>query len=617
MATTTDELRTAYSATIGNAATVPNKIADANERMGQRVTRASGVLRSAVAASMNTFRTMSAFAAGGALVAGGGFLALTRSAIDQATKIETLTATYGALSGSMEIARSKMAFVKNFATSALGSFDDLAEAGTRLEASGLNMERFLPTIANVAGAFGAGRDQILGLSDAFGRLASGSSGEALERLREFGITRAALESKGITFDGGGQLTSGIAEALIAVETIAREKFGNISKYMASTLGQALSNLGDSWRFMLAEWGQAFLPFVNRMIAMVTPFMNFLTQSGVLQQVAANFAASFEAMTQGAQNGGFVRFAALIIATLERVPELLAAVGQFLVNAAKLAAQAFVTAYNTIGQGITDLINGINSGIASLQRTVLSAGATFLESPLGRMIVNGFGAQGFGGAPAPAAAGATGRPGIVQGDFLGGIKGLLGIGSGPLFGPAAPDQAAIMAAAMRASAGAILTPPPQQFQKMGNVGEVFDKILQGSTLGNLKSGIESRADQLVGQYNQFLARPQMPGQGLMDYQNRPMFNGSYVSPTAEQFGGEGSGANGVTNTLVRKLEPLERKSWGGGEMGRIGVTASEISGYVQGRSQTPVIVQANHPGLKSFIEDVAEQVLGSRRRAEAF
>ena len=105
----------------------------------------------------------------------------------QVIVIQRLTMTYAALTGSLDSAGQKMKYLQTYAAGAIGHFDDLAKAGTLLEAAGLQMERFIPIIDTLSGVFGGTSEQVRELASAFGRVASGQMGEAMEVFRRFGI----------------------------------------------------------------------------------------------------------------------------------------------------------------------------------------------------------------------------------------------------------------------------------------------------------------------------------------------------------------------------------------------------------------------------------------------
>ncbi len=507
------------------ASRVFDRVADNAERAGRRMQRAGngggfggaafGALRGAAGGVLGFGGAVlgAGAAAGGAGIAA--FTALTSAAVQQAGKIERLTATYGALSGSMGKAAQQMRFIQRFAVGALGEFDDLAEAGTLLEASGVRLERVLPIVSNIAGAFGASRENVLSLASAFGRLASGQSGEALERLREFGITRAALEQRGIRFSGGGQLLSSAREAFTAIEQISREKFGNIGKFMTSTLEQGLSNLSDRWGQLLDSMGRAWFPFLKGLIGRAGDVLGFLTDGGIARGIGARFAGSLQTVFGG---DALERFAFTIVATLERLPELAQRAGQFLVNMAQLASQAFTDLYNAIGRGVTNTLNALGGGFNSLR---------------------GFAQQ------------------YVAGGGMGALPGWLRTLAPQVgFADTGLRHIARMGAYQQRSFTPIASPAEGIGRLLGQVG-----------LSDTVGGIGQRADELMAQ---FRARG---GNGGNVGPFGDFFNNSFIEAQKEQT----RAVRENTEEVKKQTDDLRRQGFGGGELARLGVTPAELFG----------------------------------------
>lgn len=233
----------------------------------------------------NALRTAGAVA----MVAGGGLLAGGAMAVNAAANFERLTATFEALTGSASVARQKMEWLKSFAATSTLEMGDLAEAGTQLQASGLVIERIIPLISNMAGAFGGGRDKVLELASAFGRLPSGQFGESMEIFRRFGMGAQDLMARGIRFDGGGQIVSSAGEVMDAIAAIADQKFGGIGKTMGKTFAVQFSNLKDSFNQMMAGIGESLLPMAKQLIGVFTDVMNWVKASGFFESISRSFA----------------------------------------------------------------------------------------------------------------------------------------------------------------------------------------------------------------------------------------------------------------------------------------------------------------------------------------
>lgn len=222
------------------------------------------------------------------LAVGGGLVAGGVMAVNAAANFERLTATFEALTGSATVAKQKMEWLKTFAATSTLEMGDLAEAGTQLQASGLVVERIIPLISNMAGAFGGGRDKVLELASAFGRLPSGQFGESMETFRRFGMGAQDMMKRGIKYDGGGQIVSSAGEVMDAIAAIAERKFGGIGKTMGNTFAVQFSNLKDAFNQMMGQIGESLLPMAKQLIGVFTDVMNWVRSSGFFERIAKSF-----------------------------------------------------------------------------------------------------------------------------------------------------------------------------------------------------------------------------------------------------------------------------------------------------------------------------------------
>lgn len=287
-----------------------------------------------------------------------GFVAFTGVAIREASKIQSLTATFAALSGSFDIAGQKIGFLKKFALESSATFDDLAQAGTLLEASGVRMERIIPLISNIAGAFGGAKETVLELASAFGRLTSGQFGESMEIFRRFGIGARDLIGQGITISKGGEIKASVDEIFRAVENIAKQRFGRIGDFLKDSLQVKFSNLQDAWNQLLEAFGNAWFPLITRILDSVTPFVNFLTQSGVIERIGKGFAGLFT----GFGTGGIIRFLAYTVALLEDLPNVIRTVFGYFSGIVVQVGGLIGLLY----QGISDTLVDVGRAIDSLK-----------------------------------------------------------------------------------------------------------------------------------------------------------------------------------------------------------------------------------------------------------
>lgn len=423
----------------------------------------------------------------------------------------------------LAIAKQKMDYLTTFAMSAMGQLDDLTEAATRLEASGLVMERFLPTVSNLAGAFGASKEKVLELSSAFGKLASGSSGEALEVLREFGITQAALKREGIQFDGGGQLVSSVEDALSAVEKIADEKFGGIAKYMGNTFEQRFSNLEDAWGKLLNSFGSEWLDFIGRVLDGAQSIINFFVDSGLISDLSKQLST----FAEGLFGDGLQRAVFLIFAALEKLPTFLESAKKAGEAFTKALSDGFVKAFNFLGQLGTDLINTFQNG--------LPAAIDKINAAIGKLLVR-----------------------LTEVN----IPGIL------LRSQKAIDDAQKIAGEMMNPSKKL---PDKVFTPIKEPGEAFQRIFGKTEFGGFFNGLGKRADELSRQYE--LSQQTGDKKGVPDKHNFSMFNPSYVKPDDKLD--KIKDATERTAKATEKFD-LHRILFGGGDLAAAGVSLVDLA-----------------------------------------
>ena len=443
----------------------------------------------------------------------------------------------GDSSGPLETAKKKMEYVSKFAQNALGEFDDLAEAGTKLEASGLMMERILPSISDLAGAFGATRENVMMLANAFSKLAGGSSGEALEVLREFGITRAALEKEGIKFNGGGQLVSGVKESLEAIERIVQTKFASISKFMAGTFEQRMSNLGDVWNRLLDKFGEAWIPFIGKLTESAQNVLGFLTDSNFVGDLSGKLSGFFE----GFFSEKILRVVFTLVSLVERLPEALKWAKTTAEHFVHFLMDGFVKIYNFIGELGDRIRDFLGKGITG----AISA----LESSVGKMIGK-----------------------MVGINFTGVLLGM----------PEEKVKAAAIGAELVSSADAAKKKAEQEPEKsdrfvpIKSPSEVIDRMF-GPDFKTFRTDISKRTDALMEDYQKYVKDNQGNGNGVPDRKSFDLFNAGYI-PGQTKAEEQLEKIADHTEAMERKLPDMSvsKLLFGGGDRAAAGVSLVDLA-----------------------------------------
>lgn len=281
----------------------------------------SSIAVAAVGAALATLAAATAGAVGLFAAAAATLTKLGRAGVETAAEMQRLESIFVALTGSVDRARERMAFLQRFAQTSVFEFPDIVRVASQLEAFGLNIERVLPLISQMAAAFGVDPSNLEQLANAFGRLAAGQFGEAMEAFRRFGISAGDLMAEGIRISASGQIQSSVREVMGALERIIQSRFGRVAAIMGGTLAVQLSNLQDAFTKIKAQIGEAILPVVQQFVSAMGKAVAFLQESGVFKTLG-------EQIARIAANPMFIETATralfFAVATLEVLPYIVRA-----------------------------------------------------------------------------------------------------------------------------------------------------------------------------------------------------------------------------------------------------------------------------------------------------
>lgn len=197
--------------------------------------------------------------------------------------------------GDTQIAAKKMAYATKFANSTPFETSSVMEATARLEAMGIKSEKWLPKIADMAGATNKSIQQSYeAVIDAV------ASGE-LERLKEFGIRKddlvKATDMKfgaGVVFDSRGSLKDAAKLGEVLMQTMD-DRFGGGAKKMSNTAKGLWSTITGVTKTSLAnivgitsegtiQQGSAFDLLKNKMQGIVEK-LNEWQASGTFKKIS--------------------------------------------------------------------------------------------------------------------------------------------------------------------------------------------------------------------------------------------------------------------------------------------------------------------------------------------
>lgn len=291
------------------------------------------------------------------------FLKFTTDAIAEATKVQKNTLTFGGLFGDMAKGQAETAYIRQRAKEILGTSDDALQAGVRFAAAGLNYGHFVRqwnTLAQIAGGGAVNQNMF---SDMYVRWASGSNyGRGFAALRRTGIGYEDFRQEGIKISAGNKIDpSTTPEQMFKALDNVFEKhgFGRVAKALEESMAVAYVNLQDSWNILLENFGRAWFPLVTRLINSVTPFINFLTDTGRIEKLGKSFAALFDTLFSkfGGENA-VSTFLLYFITAMEMLPSLIMKAGQIGVQVATAVGNAMITGLNNVQKAALEIINPI-------------------------------------------------------------------------------------------------------------------------------------------------------------------------------------------------------------------------------------------------------------------
>ena len=174
-----------------------------------------------------------------------------------------------------------------------------------------------------------------------------------------------VEGLGQIIQGFGQVTVGAVRTMLnAVLNIAQRKFGTFGDMMRNTVAVKFSSLVDSWKQTLDKFGQAWFPMIQSITDSLTPFIDYLSQSGEIGRIGTGIANALGGLFGSNSGNGMQRGIALVMATLERLPDVISGVGNAVHHSTVAFGQGIVNVYNAIGSGVVNATNWIKDSIVS-------------------------------------------------------------------------------------------------------------------------------------------------------------------------------------------------------------------------------------------------------------
>ncbi|PGT81572.1 tape measure protein [Bacillus sp. AFS040349] len=271
--------------------------------------------------------------------------------------LESSEARWKTLTGSIEGANKQMDFISSYAKSSPFDYQGIDETATSLMGMGMELKdvnKWIPTLGDMASVLGGGTETIKGVGVALGQMSAKGkvSAEEMGQLAERGVNAWQMIADGMGLSVGevrklseeGKLLA--SDALPLIQAGMAETFGGgTAEYMRSTVGQAqqaqeaFNELSGTLTSGAYTWfGSTILPLINSGLEKV----NTLFSGGLMEGFQKLF------------SGQHAQTAMMIAGAIGGV--LVGALGALVIAFAP--AIAMTTAFIAVGAGIGLLVSKI-------------------------------------------------------------------------------------------------------------------------------------------------------------------------------------------------------------------------------------------------------------------
>lgn len=209
-------------------------------------------------------------------------------AINEASKIESVTTRFEVLTGSVSTATKTIKQLQDFSARTPFSFEGISNAGAQLLSFGVEAENLVPRLQRIGDVAAASGSDLNEISLIFGQVAAAGklTGERLLQFQERAIpigpalakTLGVAESSVRDLVSSGQVSfKDFEKAFDSLSEKGGAAFGGIDKQSQTLAGQ-LSTLKDNFSLVAAEVGSFLLPVAKQATQALT---------GVLQSIREN------------------------------------------------------------------------------------------------------------------------------------------------------------------------------------------------------------------------------------------------------------------------------------------------------------------------------------------
>jgi len=311
-------------------------------------------------------------------IAAGAYAA--KKALDPAGKMESYQVQLDVLLKSPAASKRRLAELSRYAKQTNFSPEEVIGAGNQLQSFGMYNFRTLRLAGDAANAFGKPLSDVV---HSLAYLKGGRTGEAMESLTRFGVTRDKMKAEGIRFKKSGEMSSSPEDALKAVLNIFEKEYGGMTKRIGKTWTGALQQLGgEIFDAMSRGMGKALQPataFVTgSLIPAIEKFGNFL-QSVDWGSLLAGPIGTGSAILAAAGNFADPRTRQIGKDQFMDLWSGFKSVGEALLTGAGKIFSGFIESFaKTLGNFVSSDGMGalFNAGITTLQAVIQAGCATF-------------------------------------------------------------------------------------------------------------------------------------------------------------------------------------------------------------------------------------------------
>lgn len=207
---------------------------------------------------------------------------------------------FGVLLGSTDKAKERLKELAEFGAKTPFELPEVVRADKILQGFGLHSEEAAKKfglsgeqIRTLAGDMAAGTGQSFeDIAGYLGKFASGSTGEAISRFQELGITtREELAKMGLEFSKSGELTTPTAQAFTVLAKVAQDKFGGMMDAQSKTFEGMVSNLNDWKSQTLRTIGEPIFEVLSEKLGVLLTYLGSDEVKGAIDAFAKGMAAT--------------------------------------------------------------------------------------------------------------------------------------------------------------------------------------------------------------------------------------------------------------------------------------------------------------------------------------